>query len=100
MPIGVYDVARVSSPPRPISQSAPRYPSDLRAAGITGEATIHFIVDRNGDVVMPTVVRADDARFGEAACAAIATWRFQPARVNGQPVDCAMMLPIVFSVER
>ncbi|HEY1107547.1 MAG TPA: energy transducer TonB [Opitutaceae bacterium] len=97
-PVGVYDISQVTSQPRPVSQSAPRYPRELRAERISGEATIHFIVNRNGEVVAPIVVKADDARLGEAAREAVATWRFEPARVDGRPVDCAMMVPITFSL--
>lgn len=98
-PAGVYDIAQVNAQPRAIQQGPPRYPSELRQARIGGEATIYFIVTREGQVANALAVKADDERFGEAARAAVLQWRFEPARVNGEPVNCAMMVPIMFAVE-
>lgn len=99
-PPGVYDIGQVHTPPRAILQGPPRYPMELRQAGIDGEATVYFIVNREGQVVNAFAVRADDERFGEAAREAVSLWQFQPARVDGQPVNCAMMVPITFTTEK
>lgn len=99
-PAGVYDIGQVQTQPRATRQGAPRYPRELRQARVSGEATIYFIVSRDGQVTNAITVKADDERFGEAAREAILQWRFEPARVDGKPVDCAMMVPITFSVER
>ena len=99
-PAGVYDIAQVTIQPRATRQGAPRYPFELRRANVEGEATIYFIVTRSGEVAQALAVKATDERFGEAAREAIAKWRFEPASVNGQPVNCAMMVPIVFSLNQ
>lgn len=36
--------------PRPTLQARPKYPADLRAAGVAGEVVVEFVVDANGDV--------------------------------------------------
>lgn len=94
------DVSRVTDKPRAIKQSPPRYPVDLRRAGVQGEAMIMFIVDREGAVRDAMVLKATDYRFGEAALAAVSSWRFLPATIDDRPVACRMMVPIVFSLNK
>jgi TonB family protein len=99
-PPGVYDISQVSVPPRPTFQARPQYPFALRRAGATGEGVIVFIVRRDGNVGDAVIFRASDIRFGEAALAAVVQWRFQPAQLRGVPVDCMMMVPIVFTLDQ
>ncbi len=94
------DVSRIMDKPRLIRQSPPKYPRDLRAAGVQGEATITFIVDSEGAVREAMVLKATDYRFGDAALAAVSTWRYLPATVDEHPVPCRMMVPVVFSLNR
>ncbi len=46
----VYDPNQLDRMPRPTFQARPQYPFELRRAGITGEATVDFVVDANGQV--------------------------------------------------
>ena len=94
----MFDVSRVMDKPRPIKQGPPKYPRDLRAAGVQGQATVMFIVDRDGAVRDAMVLKANDYLFGDAAVAAVSGWKFLPATINDQPVACRMMVPIVFSL--
>jgi TonB family protein len=97
-PPGVYDISKVSVIPVAVFQARPRYPVDLRRAGVSGEGVVSFIVGTEGNIENAVVVRATDVRFGEAARESIIQWRFRPAQLNGQIVPCHMMVPIVFTV--
>jgi protein TonB len=96
-----YDISKVSKPPRAIPrfQARPQYPLELRRASMSGEGVVDFIVDTDGMVQDAIVVRATDVRFGEAALAAVVQWRFEPAEINGVPVNCHMQVPITFTVD-
>jgi len=95
-----YDVGRVDVQPRPRLESAPKYPVELRKAGIGGEALIEFVVGIDGDVLTAKIVRASNARFGDAALKAVSTWKFYPASIHGVPVKCDLEVPITFSTNQ
>ena len=95
---GVYDISQVRPAPTPTQQVRPRYPLELRKAGIGGEGVVLFTVTTEGEVVDAMVVRATDVRFGEAALEAVLKWKFRPAELNGSVVNCRMMVPIMFEV--
>lgn len=98
LPLGIHDVANVSVAPVPVTQARPRYPAELRQAGIRGEAGVLLTVSTTGKVAEVTVLRATDERFGTAAREAVLKWTFKPAQRNGAPVACRMYVPIVFAV--
>lgn len=99
-PEGVFDISRVEEQPIATFQARPEYPFELRRAGVDGEATILLTVRRDGSICDAMVVKASDIRFGRSALASILKWRFVPARISGQPVDCRLMIPINYSVHR
>lgn len=100
-PEGVYEISKVSKAPRaiPSAMAKPRYPLELRRAGVHGEGVVDFIVGTDGVVRDAVVVRATDVRFGDAALQAVVQWRFEPAEVNGVRVNCRMQVPIVFTLD-
>lgn len=98
LPSGVVDVSVVSTPPVPVSQARPRYPAELRQAGVRGEAGMLLVVSPAGKVTEAAVLRATDERFGVAAREAVLKWTFKPAQRNGAPVACRLYVPIVFAV--
>lgn len=95
---GVYDVSQVDVQPIPTRQSRPRYPVELRKNRIAGESVVIFTIKSDGTVTDASVVRAADVALGESAVEAVLKWRFRPAQIKGQPVDCRLMLPLVFSL--
>lgn len=72
------------------------YPATLRDAGVSGEATLQFIVGTDGRVEPASirVVAATHDQFGEASRRAVERFRFRPAKVNGTPVRVLISLPI------
>lgn len=95
---GVFDVQKVDVRPLAIFEAAPRYPFELRRAGISGEVRVLVTVGRDGSVREAMVVRATDIRFGQSALTAVSRWRFQPALVSGLPVDCRLLVPVAFNL--
>lgn len=95
---GVYDVSNVDVQPIPTRQTRPSYPFELRKNGIAGESVVIFTIRTDGTVTDASVVRAADLRLGESAVEAVLKWHFRPAQVKGLPVNCRLMLPLVFSL--
>ncbi len=83
----IIDQTLLDRKPTPRAQIPPQYPFELRSAGIEGEVVVEFIVDTNGQVRNPTVVRSTQREFEAAALQAIAKWTFRPGRKGGRVVN-------------
>lgn len=86
--------------PKVIQQVSPAYPRALKDDGMTGQAEIEFIIDRDGRVLFPRIVSASHEDFGWAAATAVAQWRFQPPQKDGQNVEAKMSIPILFTAQK
>jgi len=85
---------------RPVAKymARPVYPESMRRNGISGEATVEFIVDPSGNVRNATAVHSSQRDFEEAACTAVGKWKFRPGRKDGRAVNVRMQVPIVFTL--
>jgi TonB family protein len=84
--------------PRATLQQPPRYPMAMRASGMRGEVLVDFLVDIEGRVRNPYVVRSLNPSFDEPAVDAVRQWRFEPGTVGGRPVTTHMQVPVVFTL--
>jgi len=85
--IEVFDISTLDQRPTPRVQIQPQYPFEMRRAGIEGEVVVEFIVDTNGDVRNPFVVRSSQREFEAAAIQAVSKWKFRPGRRGGRAVN-------------
>jgi TonB family protein len=94
-------IPSTAKPPQVIrsSQVTPVYPYAMRRYGITGEVLVNFVVDRDGRVRNPVVVRCSSPAFAEPAIVAVLQWRFEPAEVDGEKVATRMRVPILFALD-
>jgi len=75
------------------------YPSAAIQNNIEGRVFIRFVVDENGDVKNPEVLKDIGAGCGEAAIKGIKKVKFTPGKQNGQPVSVYFTLPVTFKIE-
>lgn len=95
----IYAPGQVDRNPRVLRPFIPTYPLDAQRRGIEGKVVIRFVVDENGQVQNPEVIKAEPAGvFEEAALAAIVKYKFDPAVVNNKKVKCFAVLPIGFRI--
>ncbi len=73
-----------------------RYPEEAKAAGVEGRVIIRFIVDENGNVANPEVIRSVEASLDEKALHCVRQLKFKPGQQRGRPVPVRMVLPVVF----
>ncbi|HZL46480.1 MAG TPA: TonB family protein [Opitutaceae bacterium] len=92
------DSTRLDRTPRARSQPAPIYPADLRNEGIEGTVLVEFLVDLEGNVHDPVVLRASHPGFIESAVRAVARWKFEPGYSGGRKVRFRMSVPVVFTI--
>lgn len=77
-------------------QSRVKYPELAKRAGIEGKVTVQFIVNENGDVENPQILRGIGGGCDEAALAAIREAKFEPGIQRGRPVKVQYTMPVVF----
>lgn len=76
-----------------------RYPEMARKAGIEGRVIVQFIVNENGEVEDPRVIRGIGGGCDEEALRAVQTVKFKPGRQRGQPVRVQYSLPVIFRLQ-
>lgn len=76
-----------------------KYPELARQAGIEGRVYIEFIVNKQGRVVDPKVVRGIGGGCDQEALKVVKQARFVPGMQRGRPVNVRYSLPIVFKLE-
>lgn len=76
-----------------------KYPEMARRAGIEGRVTVQFIVNEQGKVENPRVIRGIGGGCDEAALEAVRQASFSPGMQRGRPVRVQYSLPIVFRLQ-
>lgn len=60
---------------------------------------VEFLVDKEGNVHNPLVLRASHPGFIDPAIRAISRWKFEPSHSGGRRVRFRMSVPMVFTIE-
>jgi len=85
---------------RLISQPRPVYPADLQQLGVEGTVVMKAIVSKSGSVLSPKVVNTVDPRLAKAALDAVSQWQYQPALLNGEPVETITTITLDFKLDQ
>lgn len=72
------------------------YPADALEAGIEGTVRVRFVVDENGNVQVPSVVKPLMDSLDREALRVVRSLTFQPGLVDGQPVKVMMVKAVHF----
>ncbi len=85
--------------PHLVREVKPTYPEVALRQGIE-KATVIFqvVIDRHGRVKRPQVLRCTPPGrgFEEPAVKAVKKWRYEPAQVDGDPVDVYFTVEVTF----
>ncbi len=96
--------------PKQKSGDAPAYPKELRDEGITGKVVLKLHVHRDGTVRGAKILRKSnnatteedqkraDKLFVSAVVAAVKTWTFEPAKLDGQPITVWHTVTVPFTL--
>lgn len=74
------------SPPRMLRGRAPIYPIELALSGVSGSATISYLVGIDGKARQFETVAASNPHFANHAIIAVQQWTFAPALRQGVAV--------------
>lgn len=94
----IFDPSKLDQQPLARMRTPPQYPFEMKRNGITGEVTVDFIVDSNGNVQNAYALKSSQREFEQAAVQAVSKWKFKAGRKGGAAVNTHMQVPIVFSL--
>ena len=84
-------------PPKLISSTPPTYPPRARLDQVQGVVVINALVDENGKVTEMQVLSGPSGLTG-AAVEALRAWKYEPARLAGQPIATHIKVSINFNL--
>jgi len=87
------------SPPAALYQPEPSFSDAARSRRLQGTVGLNVTIDATGKVTDIKIVRPLGMGLDEQAVATIRTWRFTPAKVDGQPVATLLYIETNFSFQ-
>ena len=77
----------------------PVYPPELQKLGVEGTVVMLVVITNHGTVINPSIRNTvEDYRFTQAALDAVQQWVYQPALLNGQPVEILTTITLEFQL--
>jgi TonB family protein len=77
-----------------------KYPKEAIEKGIQGKVLVEFVIDEEGNVTDPHVIKSVDPILDKAALEMVAGFpKWEPGMQNGVPVKVSMTLPLSFSLK-
>src|SRR3984957_16930872 len=94
-PDGPVKVGGQVKEPRLLSSTIPIYPALAKQSNTQGDVVIKATIDKNGHVAHMSVVSGPTA-LRKSAIEALGRWKYEPSKLNGQPVDVQVLVTIKF----
>jgi len=88
----------VSKPVR-VYTPQPQYTEEARASRIQGTVIVQGVVDAEGNVGHLQVLKGLPLGLSESAMETLETWKYEPARKNGEPVAVYYIFTVNFSLQ-
>lgn len=85
---------------RVTKQEVPVFPFELVQLGVReGKALIGFSVDANGQIDECFPIAYTHKEFADVSVAAVRRWKFEPARIGGEPVGASSQVTVNFETQ-
>lgn len=93
-------LARGVEPLRAVDPVLPVFPQEMLKLGVReGHVRVAFSVDTNGKVEDCLAVAYTHPEFARVSVNSMKRWRFEPAKLQGQPIPASAELTLKFQVE-
>ncbi len=77
-----------------------KYPAISQENGVQGRVIVQFVVNRDGSIVEPTVIRSVDPYLDKEALRVVSTMpKWKPGEQRGKPVRVKFTLPVQFRLQ-
>ncbi len=97
-PEGPIYVGGVVAQPERLVYVEPVYPPAALKARLAGLVILQVLLGKDGAVRDVTVLRPGSMGMTESAEAAVRQWRYEPALLNGRPVEALMTVTVTFTL--
>ena len=87
-------------PPLRLTNVNPRYPEDLRAAGVDGVVTLEALIGADGNIQDVRAVSSPHPALAAAAIEAVRQWQYTPTMLNCVPVEVPMKITTRFNSQQ
>jgi len=85
--------------PNVIHKVNPKYPEEARKNKVMGEVVCEAVITTEGKVADVKIAETDDEIFNQPTIDAIKQWEFEPATLDGKPVDVYYKLTVRYSLK-
>jgi TonB family protein len=75
------------------------YPEAVKARGVQGIVVVRGAIQEDGTLAGLTAGADADPALAEATIAALRAWRYQPARLDGQPIAAETIISIHYKLQ-
>ena len=76
-----------------------QYPTEARKKGVQGRVVVQFVVDEDGSIITPKIVRSIEPSLDEEALRIIKMLpRWRPGALNGKVVKVKYTVPVAFKL--
>lgn len=82
--------------PVPLEAPPPTWPADVSDRIHDVEVSLLVSIDKSGKITAINVSRSGGESFDRQAILAVSSWKFLPARRDGEPIDSRAVVPLVF----
>ncbi|WP_029512453.1 MULTISPECIES: TonB family protein [unclassified Methylophilus] len=83
----------------PLYAPRPVFPAEYRAKDASQRVLVEFYVDKQGEVQLPHIIKADNEDLAWIALSTVSRWLFEPPTIKGKPVDVVAKIPVVFEID-
>jgi len=87
------------TPAKLIHQTHPDYPESAKSRGVQGDVVLRAVISLDGSVGSMSPAGSPDPELAQAAMNAVRQWRYEPALLNGQPIETATTITVNFQLE-
>jgi TonB family protein len=84
--------------PEIVAQIRPEYTPEAREKQVTGTVILEAVIDREGCVRTPRLLKGQPYGLDKSSLAAVKNWTFNPATLNGEPVKVYYVLTVNFQL--
>jgi TonB family protein len=98
-PLPARRVGEAVQRPQPLYRPAPGYTQNAKDAGVEGMLIVEAILDSEGCVVKTKILKSLDPDLDQHVQDTLRYWAFQPATLEGQPVEVYYSLTVNFKMD-
>lgn len=85
--------------PEPVKRESPIYPKSMARNAIEGVVEVLFMVKKDGTVYAPIALMSTNPEFERSALNAVMKYKYQPATMNGEPLDSHYQATISYHMQ-